>query len=119
MSQFPQPGITCRQRNDGGQCGCPWSQCVARQGVGEALSEPESLGHDQVAPRRLRMTAAEYAAKQPPAPCGHHESHYEWEHLQGMRCPHCCGIELRRRRAVEQEALAGAAAEQTGGGNHG
>lgn len=56
--------------------------------------------------RKPTMTAAEYAATRPPAPCGHQEKHVFWTELQGLVCPVCAAIEARKQKEEDENRMA-------------
>lgn len=57
-------------------------------------------------PKQPRMTMDEYAAHQPPAPCGAQTVHYQWEHFEAMGCPRCAAKRKDEREEVERGLLA-------------
>lgn len=57
-------------------------------------------------PKAPRLSMEEYAAQQPPAPCGQQTTHYSWEHFESMTCPACASKQKAEREAVERGLLA-------------
>jgi hypothetical protein len=57
-------------------------------------------------PKQPRLSMEEYAAQQPPAPCGEQTIHYEWNHFESMGCPCCAAIRKQREKNAELDALA-------------
>ena len=55
--------------------------------------------------RTPRQGREEYAAAQPPAPCGQQQTHHMWL-LDGMPCPACAAVKSRKRKDAELDALA-------------
>lgn len=52
------------------------------------------------------MTAEEFAATFPPAPCGEQTEHYEWTEIMGMACPVCAVQKAKREQEHYMEQLA-------------
>jgi hypothetical protein len=61
--------------------------------------------------RKPVKTQEQIIAEQPPAPCGEHASHWEWEMFVGLGCPHCAGIRKRAQKRADMQRLADLTAE--------
>lgn len=52
------------------------------------------------------LSVEEWAKQFPPAPCGNQAQHYEWEKINGFKCPNCYAERERKRKDAELQALA-------------